>query len=872
MTVAPRAILITAGACLAFLALISNGVAATPVDLYQSMGSGNDGDLLTPDIMNVSTYGSSSSWAITNSLWVSNLYARDMPGSVSVSGTVYPGAGSTRTWRASDTYQSNFVTCNFSGTSGNFTLACYYTSLLAVNVWNNFDTILIRNPSGKGVVMQTIDHDGNGPYLRAHGSDVNRVTTYSPTIKIVRGKTYWINLNYNSITGLASLAAFDPDNNFAQVGNTVTCDATAGLVFGGVISFGRTDAHGDNPTATTSSYFQHLLVDYTNGAFPLIPNENDATPPSAPPAVRDGTSTDIDVSYLLTQLSANWDAAADAESGIVGYQDAIGTTPGGTNVVCWTSTANVNAITVTGLTLTVGQTYYFSVKAVNCAGLVSDAVSSDGVLVVPDGTPPSAPAAVRDGTSTDIDVSYSLTQLSANWDAAADAESGIADYQYAIGTTAGGSDVVDWTSVGNVLAVTKSLLTLTAGQKYYFSVRAVNGVGLIGAVGTSNGQTAQPPEPVVYFQDNFESWTARPGAWTSATGTSTTLNVSTDQAKAGTHGLKVTLPSAGYLQKTFNPIITGDVYVRFYVYLPTGWIAANGVTVRLLSIYDGNWDRIGQMTLMSGKPVMQETKNYSSSSYASALSEGAWHCIEMHQAPPSPTTLLEFWVDGMKVSKTLTANFSAGTGCNYIQFGDISGGNSGSFYLDEIVVSNTYIGPIAPPPQIVAFMVQKGRTGRSFVRYVDVTFDQSSGIADLIANKRVKLTRYDLDGQGSGVAVNLAGVATANGSQLSLDFGAKGLGGIPNTTAADGYYDLALDLDRDGEYETHRHFYRLLGDVNGDRIVATTDANLILADYRRQGADLNTDVNGDGLVNALDRTLAIRSLNRKLADGLTIDN
>jgi len=763
MTVAPRAILITAGACLAFLALISNGVAATPVDLYQSMGSGNDGDLLTPDIMNVSTYGSSSSWAITNSLWVSNLYARDMPGSVSVSGTVYPGAGSTRTWRASDTYQSNFVTCNFSGTSGNFTLACYYTSLLAVNVWNNFDTILIRNPSGKGVVMQTIDHDGNGPYLRAHGSDVNRVTTYSPTIKIVRGKTYWINLNYNSITGLASLAAFDPDNNFAQVGNTVTCDATAGLVFGGVISFGRTDAHGDNPTATTSSYFQHLLVDYTNGAFPLIPNENDATPPSAPPAVRDGTSTDIDVSYSLTQLSANWDAAADAESGI-------------------------------------------------------------------------------------------------------------ADYQYAIGTTAGGSDVVDWTSVGNVLAVTKSLLTLTAGQKYYFSVRAVNGVGLIGAVGTSNGQTAQPPEPVVYFQDNFESWTARPGAWTSATGTSTTLNVSTDQAKAGTHGLKVTLPSAGYLQKTFNPIITGDVYVRFYVYLRTGWIAANGVTVRLLSIYDGNWDRIGQMTLMSGKPVMQETKNYSSSSYASALSEGAWHCIEMHQAPPSPTTLLEFWVDGMKVSKTLTANFSAGTGCNYIQFGDISGGNSGSFYLDEIVVSNTYIGPIAPPPQIVAFMVQKGRTGRSFVRYVDVTFDQSSGIADLIANKRVKLTRYDLDGQGSGVAVNLAGVATANGSQLSLDFGAKGLGGIPNTTAADGYYDLALDLDRDGEYETHRHFYRLLGDVNGDRIVATTDANLILADYRRQGADLNTDVNGDGLVNALDRTLAIRSLNRKLADGLTIDN
>ena len=85
---------------------------------------------------------------------------------------------------------------------------------------------------------------------------------------------------------------------------------------------------------------------------------------------------------------------------------------------------------------------------------------------------------MRDGTGTDISTTSSTTQLSANWDAATDADSGISGYQYAIGTTAGGTQTVNWTSLGNVTTVTKTGLTLTVGQTYYFSVRAVNGAGL----------------------------------------------------------------------------------------------------------------------------------------------------------------------------------------------------------------------------------------------------------------------------------------------------------------------------------------------------------------------------------------------------------
>ena len=115
-------------------------------------------------------------------------------------------------------------------------------------------------------------------------------------------------------------------------------------------------------------------------------------------------------------MSANWDASTDNESGISGYQYAIGTSAGGTQTVNWTSLGNVTTVTKTGLTLSVGQTYYFSVHAVNGVGLTGSATNSNGQMVV-DVTAPSALAGVRDGTGTDISTTSSTTQLSANWDA-----------------------------------------------------------------------------------------------------------------------------------------------------------------------------------------------------------------------------------------------------------------------------------------------------------------------------------------------------------------------------------------------------------------------------------------------------------------------
>ena len=80
---------------------------------------------------------------------------------------------------------------------------------------------------------------------------------------------------------------------------------------------------------------------------------------------------------------------------------------------------------------------------------------------------------------------------------------------------------------------------------------------------------------------------------------------------------------------------------------------------------------------------------------------------------------------------------------------------------------------------------------------------------------------------------------------IELDFGSGGIGGNPNTTAADGYYEVDIKLPS-GQTAVH-HFYRLLGDVTGDGIVDQNDLNEIAAsigDRRRRWAGrLCADVN-----------------------------
>jgi len=107
----------------------------------------------------------------------------------------------------------------------------------------------------------------------------------------------------------------------------------------------------------------------------------DWTPPSTA-IIDDGTSADIDTTYSLTQLSANWNTCIDTNSSIIKYWYSIGTSTGATDVVAWTDNLLSTSITHTGLSLTPNQLYYVNIKAENGAGLQSSVGSSDGQLVL----------------------------------------------------------------------------------------------------------------------------------------------------------------------------------------------------------------------------------------------------------------------------------------------------------------------------------------------------------------------------------------------------------------------------------------------------------------------------------------------------------
>ena len=164
--------------------------------------------------------------------------------------------------------------------------------------------------------------------------------------------------------------------------------------------------------------------------------------------------------------------------------------------------------------------------------------------------------------------------------------------------------------------------------------------------------------------------------------------------------------------------------------------------------------------------------------------------------------------------------------------------------------------------------VQNGQTQRSYLSALDVVFDQSGGLMDLINNGRLQLTRFDLNGlNGSPMSLPPGAVV---GNNIRFDFGVQGIGGNRNTNAGDGYYELGIDMDGNGSFESKKYFHRLLGDVNGDGVVSSSDKIQVLLASGSSSAE--SDVNGDGLVNILDTSLVSRAVGRKLKGGLFRDD
>lgn len=171
----------------------------------------------------------------------------------------------------------------------------------------------------------------------------------------------------------------------------------------------------------------------------------------------------------------------DYETGILGYQIAVGSMPGRNDLVGWPSDMSfgsgdfgpANSIILPNFRLPQGTTCYIHVRAVNRSGMNS-AVCITGPYTI-DNTPPVTPIVVPDfrmGHPGYLLLTYSNIS---------DPETGVEYIEYAIGNSNGSTDITSWHNEGLVSStqVFYHLLGLIHGHTYYIGVRTTNGAGLV---------------------------------------------------------------------------------------------------------------------------------------------------------------------------------------------------------------------------------------------------------------------------------------------------------------------------------------------------------------------------------------------------------
>jgi hypothetical protein len=122
------------------------------------------------------------------------------------------------------------------------------------------DLITMYGTNGDWVVMQA--QAGGGVAL-----ETGAPTARSSTIPATAGHRYSFSLLYDEVNGLGQLAIFDPANNYAQVGSTVTSVMPKGNAVAN-LNVGNIEAG----TASTTTSFEDVMLDWTSHTFPKFPH------------------------------------------------------------------------------------------------------------------------------------------------------------------------------------------------------------------------------------------------------------------------------------------------------------------------------------------------------------------------------------------------------------------------------------------------------------------------------------------------------------------------------------------------------------------------------------------------------------------------
>ncbi|CAC5392346.1 unnamed protein product [Mytilus coruscus] len=214
---------------------------------------------------------------------------------------------------------------------------------------------------------------------------------------------------------------------------------------------------------------------------------------------------DATCSESLTSVSVTWQPFTDEQSGIAGYEIAVGTTPGGGQIKPFFSIhTETNYYTITGLNLngltkiiTLLNIVYVSIKGTNGARL-SSVSSSNGLYLsyLSQVLPPLSLIGIADVTelsNVDNDFQESFDTYRASWDVSGD-PCPVIRYDWLI-QRLDGKVVMAWLDMGVKTSGINDELEMLNGELYYSLLRVTNALNYTYMI-RSNGVTFKQ-EPLI---------------------------------------------------------------------------------------------------------------------------------------------------------------------------------------------------------------------------------------------------------------------------------------------------------------------------------------------------------------------------------------
>jgi len=169
---------------------------------------------------------------------------------------------------------------------------------------------------------------------------------------------------------------------------------------------------------------------------------------------------------------------------------------------------------------------------------------------------------------------------------------------------------------------------------------------------------------------------------------------------------------------------------------------------------------------------------------------------------------------------------------------------------------------------VTAVTVGDGTTQRSNVTSVKITFNAAPTLTGTIAQEFTLVRTKKANGGGADTTTVTIANASVSGNVVTLSgfSGAAAVTGTGFTSLADGGYTLTVNAaftglssnftlaDNGQSSASAGSFFRLAGDINGDRSVGGTDITPFVNGFGSVGPGLAGDINLDGHVGGTDIT------------------